>query len=69
MPFAQNIIIAGLLVLCAHIGGATAWVFSTIRLQQEVPDHIRGRIFSLEQGAFVFMYVLMNILYGFVFDK
>ncbi|MDQ7006126.1 MAG: MFS transporter [Acidobacteriota bacterium] len=39
----------GLAVL-AHIGGSTVWVFSTLLLQREVPDHFRGRVFAAELG-------------------
>lgn len=39
-------------VAIAHLGGATLWVFSTIRLQQEVPKQMMGRVFAFEQGMF-----------------
>ena len=36
----------------ASIGGATCWVFSTIRLQQLVPSTLRGRVFASEQAGY-----------------
>ena len=34
----------------AHLGGGAAWQISTYGLQREVPDAIRGRIFSADYG-------------------
>jgi MFS family permease len=44
--------LAALLLVLAHLGGATVWVFSTVRLQAIVPTEVRGRVFANEQGAF-----------------
>lgn len=40
--------IAMLLIVFAHLGGATQWVFSTTLLQLTLPSEVRGRVFSLE---------------------
>jgi len=40
--------VAAFAVLCAHFGGSILWVFSTVLLQMEVPDRLRGRVFSAE---------------------
>jgi flagellar biosynthesis protein FlhB len=69
MPFAPNIIVACVLIICAHLGGATVWVFSTIRLQQIVPSKIRGRVFSLDQAAFLLMYILSTAFYSWLVDS
>ena len=46
LPFVNSIWMVAILVLLAHLGGATIWVFSTLRLQQLVPTEVRGRVFS-----------------------
>ncbi|HZT77214.1 MAG TPA: MFS transporter [Vicinamibacterales bacterium] len=45
---APSLAVAALCVLCAHIGGSILWVFSTVLLQMEVPDRLRGRVFAAE---------------------
>lgn len=52
LPFAGGLWGAVVCVLLAHLGGATIWVFSTIRLQQSVPTQWRGRVFASELSAF-----------------
>ena len=68
LPNFEHIGMIILCIVCAHIGGATIWVFSTIRLQQLVPTHIRGRIFSLEQAAFLAMYIVSTGGYSWCLD-
>ena len=48
LGWAPNLAIAALCVMCAHLGGSILWTFSTVLLQIEVPDHLRGRVFSAE---------------------
>ncbi|HWW83593.1 MAG TPA: MFS transporter [Vicinamibacterales bacterium] len=45
---APTLMLAALAVLLAHFGGAILWVFSTVLLQLEVPDRLRGRVFAAE---------------------
>jgi len=47
---APTLPLAALAVLCAHVGGSILWVFSTVLLQMEVPDRLRGRVFAAELG-------------------
>jgi MFS family permease len=56
------------LIAFAHLGGATVWVFSTVRLQQTVPEHILGRIFAFEYAAWTLMFVLSTTLYSWFVD-
>jgi len=48
LAFAPTLPVAALAVLGAHFGGAVLWVFSTVLLQLEVPDRLRGRVFAAE---------------------
>ncbi len=51
-------------VVLAHLGGATQWVFSTSLLQLTLPDHIRGRIFSLEYATLTLTISISSVLVG-----
>jgi MFS family permease len=56
-------------VILAHIGGATIWVFSTIRLQQSVPTQWRGRVFAAELMGFTMAMVVSNWMFGTLVDR
>ncbi len=49
-PLAEWFWLALLLVALAHIGGGAQWSLSTIGLQAATPDHLRGRVMSLDYG-------------------
>ncbi|MEO8706189.1 MAG: MFS transporter [Kofleriaceae bacterium] len=49
-PFASWFPIALVLVMIAHIGGGAQWGVSTYGLQVATPDHMRGRVMSLDYG-------------------
>ena len=40
--------LAAVAILVAHLGGGSQWMLSSYGLQRLVPDHIRGRIFSVD---------------------
>lgn len=69
LPFAPNIWIASLIIICAHLGGSTIWVFSTVRLQQILPSIVRGRVFAAQQASFTVMISLSTFVYGWIFDQ
>ncbi|HCH66236.1 MAG TPA: MFS transporter [Deltaproteobacteria bacterium] len=68
LPIAPNIVVAALLVLLAHIGGATIWVFSTVRLQQITPEHVRGRVFATENASFMVAMTASTFVWGELID-
>lgn len=41
---------AMVLVALAHLGGGAQWALSTFGLQMATPDHLRGRVMSLDYG-------------------
>jgi MFS family permease len=43
-----TLLLAGLAICTAHLGGGAQWVLSTYGLQRIVPDRIRGRIFAFD---------------------
>lgn len=51
-------------LVLAHLGGATIWVFSSIRLQQTVPSEVRGRVFSAEHAGFTLIMAASLSLFG-----
>jgi predicted MFS family arabinose efflux permease len=55
-------------VVLAHLGGATAWVFSTIRLQQIVPTAWRGRVFAFEHALFTVAIAASTAAFGAMID-
>ena len=52
VPWAPWLWLAVVGVAVAHIGGATVWVLSSIRLQQLTPTAVRGRVFATERMLF-----------------
>ncbi len=64
----SQVAVACVVIACAHLGGATVWVFSTIRLQQIVPTEVRGRVFAAEQGLFTVVLAISTGAYGVAID-
>ena len=69
MPWVSTIALAMLLVTLAHLGGATVWVFSTVRLQQQLASEIRGRVFAVEHALFLLMSVISTAVYSWLSDS
>lgn len=49
---ARSLPLAVLFLIGSGIGTAITWVFSTVTLQQETTDRVRGRVFAAEQSLF-----------------
>lgn len=49
-PLTHLFAVAMVLVILAHLGGGANWSLSTYGLQRETPDHVRGRVMSLDYG-------------------
>ncbi len=69
LPFVNSIWAVAVLVLMAHLGGATIWVFSTLRLQQLVPTEIRGRVFSWDLIGYLVMHCFSIWFFGMLIDE
>lgn len=63
-PLAPGIVVAGVFVFFAHLGGGAQWMLSTYGLQRHTPDEIRGRVFSLDYGLVTLTIALSTILAG-----
>lgn len=68
LGLAPNIWIAAAVVLIAHIGGSTVWVFSTTLLQLNTDDRFRGRIFAADFGSAMAITALSAWLSGEAID-
>ncbi len=62
--YAPSAPIAAALLVIVHAGGSTCWVSSTLLLQMTVPNHLQGRVFSVELAAFTFAMAVSNGLTG-----
>lgn len=71
MLFSQApILIAGMImVIFAHIGGSISWTLSSVMLQQVVPDHLRGRIFSFDSALVTGTIALSTFAVGLSIEK
>lgn len=58
-----------LAILFAHLGGGAAWQISTYGLQREVPDVIRGRIFSADYGLVTLTMAISGLSSGIASDQ
>lgn len=64
-----HVVLAVAIVLLAHLGGATIWVFSTVRLQASLPTEVRGRVFATEQAVWKLFYACSTLLFGTAIDR
>ena len=66
---APSLSVAALCVLCAHVGGSILWVFSTVLLQLEVPDRLRGRVFAVELALVTLTSSLSSYWTAYALDR
>jgi MFS family permease len=66
---APTLPLAAACVLLAHFGGSILWVFSTVLLQLEVPDHFRGRVFAAELALVTLVTSLSSYFTAFALDR
>jgi hypothetical protein len=67
-PLAPSIWLAGVLVLCAHLGGGAQWMLSSLGLQRSTPDALRGRLFSLDYALVTTVITASTLLAGTLTD-
>ena len=56
-------------IFIAHLGGGAAWQISTYGLQREVPDWIRGRVFSADYGFVTLTMSASSLVTGLSADR
>jgi len=71
MLFSQSpfLVVGMVMVVCAHIGGSISWTLSSVMLQQVVPDHLRGRIFSFDSALVMGAIALSTFAVGWSVEK
>jgi MFS family permease len=61
-----SLTIACVFVGLAHLGGGAQWTLSTLGLQIEAPDHMRGRVLAGDFALVTLMLSVTSILAGLV---
>lgn len=67
--FSPVLLVAVGAVVLSHLGGATIWVFSSIRLQQITPSAVRGRVFAAEHAGMTLVMAASTGVFGDVADR
>ncbi len=65
----SSFVVALIVLGVAHCGGSILWVFSTVRLQQEVEDNYRGRVFAAELALLTLTMAASNYATGEMLDR
>jgi MFS family permease len=65
---APNFPLAAFALIIAHMGGSVLWVFSTVLLQLEVADELRGRVFALDLVLSSLGFAVSNYVAGYLLD-
>jgi MFS family permease len=65
---ARSLPLVLLFMVCSGFGTAITWVFSTVVLQQETTDRVRGRVFAAEQSLMTLSMALSMIVTGRALD-
>lgn len=58
-----------LIVAVAHLGGGGNWILSTYGLQTIVPDHVRGRVFSVDYMLSTVVIAASQVTAGVLADR
>lgn len=59
-----SLLLGGLALLIAHIGGGTIWTVSNVMLQMTTPDRFRGRVFAVNFGLATLTTGVSTLLFG-----
>lgn len=69
LALSKALAIGLLAIFIAHLGGGAAWQISTYGLQREVPDWIRGRVFSADYGFVTLTMSVSSLFAGIAADR
>lgn len=69
LALSPSLAVAALCVCFAHVGGGAQWLTSTYGLQREVPDWIRGRVFSVDYAFVTLTMGISALVAGFAADR
>ncbi|CAN5457587.1 MFS transporter [soil metagenome] len=62
LPLAPGVLLAGVFVFVAHLGGGAQWMLSSFGLQRAAPDRVRGRVMSVDFGLVMLTSSISTIL-------
>lgn len=68
LGFSRTLLAGAIAIFFAHLGGGAQWQVSTYGLQREVPDWIRGRVFSADWGFVTLTMSVSSVATGIVSD-
>ncbi len=68
LPAASLFGLVLVIVVLAHLGGGAQWSLSTFGLQRATPDHLRGRVLSLDYGLATLAIGVSAIIAGVLAD-
>jgi MFS family permease len=69
LGLSHSLLVGAGAILLAHLGGGAQWQTSTYGLQKEVPDWIRGRVFSADYGFVTLTMSLSSLAAGIMSDR
>jgi MFS family permease len=69
LPLSRWLWLGMLIVVVAHLGGGGNWILSTYGLQRIVPDHVRGRVFSVDYMISTVVIASSQALAGTLADR
>lgn len=69
LALSHSLLFAFIAVTVAHLGGGAQWQISSYGLQREVPDAIRGRVFSVDYALVTLTMSLSGIASGVLSDR
>ncbi|HVF03476.1 MAG TPA: MFS transporter [Frankiaceae bacterium] len=61
--------LGAVVVAVAHMGGGGNWILSTYGLQRIVPDHVRGRVFSVDYMLSTLVIASSQVVAGVTADR
>lgn len=59
-----NLWTGAIFTVLAHFGGSAAWVFSTVLIQSGLPDHLQGRVLSIDMALITATMTISSLLSG-----
>lgn len=69
LALSPSLTLGAIAIFVAHLGGGALWQISTYGLQREVPDRIRGRVFSADYGFVTLTMAISSIAAGLASDR
>jgi MFS family permease len=69
LGLSHSLLMGGIAVFAAHLGGGAQWQTSTYGLQRETPDWIRGRVFGADYGFVTLTMAISSLGAGVASDR